>query len=139
MEKTAIQRVEYYNVTVKDRPGEAYKLLAQVKSEGVNLLAFNVIPMGADQCRVVLFPEGGSGSFPKLIEGVGVDVDGPNHAVLVQGDDRLGAIADIHRKLADAKINVYASAGVTDGRGGYGYILYVKPDDFPSATAVLGI
>jgi hypothetical protein len=32
---------------------------------------------------------------------------------------------------------VYASSGVADGRGGYGYILYVRPEQYERATAAL--
>jgi hypothetical protein len=36
-------------------------------------------------------------------------------------------------------VNVYASSGVTDGVGGYGYILYVKPEAYDRAARVLGV
>ncbi len=68
-----------------------------------------------------------------------IPLDGPHPALLVQGDDRLGAFADIHVKLYKAKVNVYASSGVTDGRGSYGYILYVRPEEFDQAARALGI
>jgi hypothetical protein len=58
---------------------------------------------------------------------------------LIRGDDELGAFAQIHQKLADAGINVSASSGVTDGKGGYGYIVYVATHDFRSAAAALGV
>lgn len=57
---------------------------------------------------------------------------------LSRGDDKLGAFADIHRMLSDEQINVYASSGVTDGRGGFGYVLYVRPEDYQRAAVVLG-
>ena len=34
----------------------------------------------------------------------------------------------VHSTLADANIDVYASSGVADGRGRYGYVLYLKPE-----------
>ena len=39
---------------------------------------------------------------------------GPHRAFLVQGDDHLGALAEIHRRLFEGNINVYASSGVTE-------------------------
>ena len=55
-----ISQVEYFYCNVHDRPGEAYRLLSQIAASGVNLLAFNAIPMGLDQTQLVLFPEDAS-------------------------------------------------------------------------------
>ena len=46
-------------------------------------------------------------------------------------------LASIHAKLYEAKVNVYASTGVADGRGGYGYVLYVRPDQYERAVSAL--
>ena len=53
--------------------------------------------------------------------------------------DELGALAEVHGRLSDAGVNVFASNGVADGRGGYGYIVYVRPNEFEAATRSLGI
>ena len=63
---------------------------------------------------------------------------GPHRAFLVQGDDELGALVDIHSSLFDANINVYASNGVS-GVDTFGYILYVRPEDYERAASVLGV
>jgi hypothetical protein len=41
----------------------------------------------------------------------------------VQGDDELGAFASIRKRLAKAHVDVYASSGVTDGQGLFGYVI----------------
>lgn len=131
-----IRRAEYYYVTVKDRPGEAYNLLSRLAAEGVELLAFSAVPMGAETTQLILFPA----ETPKLLrmaEKGGLVLAGPQHAFLITGDDRLGALAEIHRKLAEARINVFASSGVTDGRGGFGYLVHVRPEDGERAAQVL--
>jgi hypothetical protein len=66
-------------------------------------------------------------------------LDGPHPALLVQGDDELGALAEFHRRLADARVNVYASTGVADGGGCFGYIIYVRPEDYDRAVESLGL
>jgi hypothetical protein len=66
-------------------------------------------------------------------------LDGPHAALLVQGEDALGALAGIHAKLFAAKVNVYASSGVADGRGGYGYVIYVKGEDYDASLGALGV
>jgi hypothetical protein len=131
-----VRTVEYFYIMVKDRPGEAYRLLSHLATEQVNLLAFNAIPMGLEHTQLVLFPDS-SDLLSKAAAGSGLTLTGPQRALLVQDDDRLGALADIHLTLLEANINVYASSGVTDGRGGYGYILYLRPEDFRKAAHVL--
>jgi hypothetical protein len=104
----------------------------------VNLLAFNAIPMGNEQTQLVLFPEDPQ-SLARVAEEEGLQLDGPQYAILMRGDDELGALAEIHRKLADAKVNVSASSGITDEEGRYGYVVYLAADDFSRATAALGV
>jgi hypothetical protein len=43
-------------------------------------------------------------------------------ADLVEGDDELGAFASVHERLAKAHVDIYASSGVTDGQGSFGYV-----------------
>jgi hypothetical protein len=57
----------------------------------------------------------------------------------VNGDDELGALAEIREKLYDADVNVYASTGVTDGEGSYGYVMYVKGDEIDRAARILEV
>ena len=64
-------------------------------------------------------------------------LDGPYHAVLVQGDDELGALAGVHHRLVDAGVDYFASSGVTDGRGSFGYVVYVREDQFERAASAL--
>lgn len=133
-----IQCVEYFKTNVSDRPGAAYDILSKVAGAQVNLLAFSAIPTGLNSAQLVLFPDRGK-DLAKVAEDFGLHLVGPDRAFLIQGDDQLGAFADIHRKLSNADINVYASSGVTDGREGFGYIVYVRPGEFDRASKVLGI
>lgn len=133
-----IQRVQYFYTTVKDRPGEAYKILNLLMEMGINQLAFTAVPVGPDSTQLGIFPEDGA-KFALAAKNAGMALDGPHHALLVQGDDELGALAGIHQKLSEANINVYASNGVTDGRGSYGYLVYVKDGDCERAVQALGM
>jgi hypothetical protein len=133
-----IRCVEYYYTTVFDRPGEGCKLLTKLASAEVNLLAFTAIPIGPERTQLVLFPE-----HVELLIRAAEESDftlvGPQKAFLVQGDDQLAELIEIHRRLYDASINVYSSSGVSDGRDGYGYIIHVKPEDFDEAATALGL
>ncbi|MDZ7291192.1 MAG: hypothetical protein ONB44_13305 [candidate division KSB1 bacterium] len=133
-----IRKADYFYTIVKDQPGEAYRLLSQLASLGINLLAFAGMPMGPIRTQLTLFPED-TLKMQDAAKKAGLTLDGPYHALLVQGDDELGALAKIHMKLYEANVNVYASSGVADGQGSYGYILYVRPDEYERAVEALGV
>ena len=52
-----IRRVDYFYTTVKDQPGEAYRLLSQLADLGVNLLALTAVPIGPLHTQLTIFPE----------------------------------------------------------------------------------
>jgi hypothetical protein len=133
-----IRSVEYYYANVRDELGAAYRVLSQLAERGVNLLAFTAVPSGPGLAQFALFPE----SPNKLVaEGraIGLPLDGPYHALLVQGDDELGAFAGIHERLVEGGVDIYASSGVTDGRGSFGYLVYVREEQFEKAVSALGV
>jgi hypothetical protein len=133
-----IRRVDYFYTMVRDQPGEAYKLLRALADLGINQLAFNSVPMGPQRTQLTLFPED-SHKMQDAAKKAGIQLDGPHRAFLVQGDDEMGALTSVHEKLYQAGVNVYASSGVTDGKGCYGYILYVRSEDVDRAAAALGL
>lgn len=132
-----IKKVDYFYVKVGDRPGQGYKVLSLLREKVVDLVAFTAFPSTRGQAQLDFIPKD-----PAKLQTVAADAKiklfGPKKAFLVQGEDRPGAIADLHKKLADAKINVYAGNGVADGTGRFGYIFWVKPKRFDDAAKVLG-
>jgi hypothetical protein len=131
-----IRRVTYFYTTIRDRPGEIYHLLSELVASDVNLLAFNAVPTGPDSTRLALFPENVE-QLAIMAERTGIVLEGPHPAILILGDDRLGALAELHEKVAGATINVFAGTAVTDGKGCYGYVLYVRPEDIDAALNAL--
>jgi hypothetical protein len=133
-----ISKVEYFKTTKQNRPGEAYKFLSQLALLKVNLLAFTAIPVTSTETEFTVFPEN-----PKIMQNeasrAGLFLEGPHPALLVQCDDKLGALADIHLKIYEADVNVVSTSGVIDGRGAFGYVIHVDPEDFDKAAAALGI
>jgi hypothetical protein len=131
-----IRVVEYYYATVRDEVGAGYRVLSELAALGINLLAFTAVPSGPSVAQFALFPE----DPRKLVaagSSAGLALDGPYHALLVQGDDELGALAGVHRRLVDAGVDIFASSGVTDGRGSFGYLVYVREDQFERAVTAL--
>ena len=135
---TDIRQVDYFYCTVADQPGEAHRLLARLADQGVNLLALTMVPTGPFRTQLTLFPSDQM-DLLAAAEKAALVLDGPHAAMLVRGDDRLGALAEVHSKLSDAHVNVYASTGVADGQGRYGYVLYIRPDEFDRARTALGL
>jgi hypothetical protein len=133
-----LRRAEYYYATVKDEPGAAYRILSELAALGVNLLAFTAIPVGPTRAQLALFPEDPA-RLQRAAKSAGLVLDGPHGAILAQGDDELGALAGVHQRLFDAGVDVYASSGVTNGGGSFGYVVYVREDQFEKAASALGI
>lgn len=133
-----IRKVEYFYTTVKDQPGSSYNLLTQLSGLGIDQVAFVAVPTGPSNTQLTIFPD----DSQKLISearSAGMTLDGPHPAILVQGDNELGALQDIHNRLFLANVNVYASMGVTEGKGGFGYLIYVRPEGFERAMEALEI
>lgn len=134
----SIARVNYFYTNVRDRPGAAYELLSKMAEMGLNMMAFTAVPVGPTHTQLTIFPED-TGKMESIAQRAGMKVDGPHPAFLVQGDDELGALAEIHQVLYRTNVNVYASSGVTDGKGCFGYIIYVRPEDYDRAAEALSI
>jgi hypothetical protein len=133
-----VRRVEYFYANVRDESGAAYRILAQLAQVGVGLLAFTAVPSGPARAQFALFPDDPS-KLAAEARAAQLPLEGPHHALLVQGDDELGALANIHERLFEAGIDVYASSGVTDGRGSFGYVMYVREDQIDKAASALGL
>jgi hypothetical protein len=134
----SVRRVDYFSTTVKDQPGAAYQLLSTLADLGINLLAFAAVPIGPLHTHLTIFPED-TGKLAREAQQDRLELDGPHPALLVQGDDELGALAEFHRRLSESGVNVYASTGVADGSGSFGYIIYVRPEDYDKAIGALGL
>lgn len=133
-----VQRVSYFYLSVPDRPGEAYKLLELLRDRGINLFAFTAVPAGDSRTQLSIVPEDPARLTAEALR-AGLALGRPEHALLVQGDDELGALAELHRQLYEAKVNVAAANGVTDGAGRFGYLVYVRAEEFDRAAKTLGV
>ena len=134
----SIRKVDYFKAGVPNRKGEGARVLAALRDEGVNLLAFTAVPVGPDRTQLTLFPED-PGKMKSEAQKAGMALDGPHRALLVQGDDELGALAVVHEKIYRSNVNVYASSAIADGAGKYGHIIYVRPEDHERAARALEV
>jgi hypothetical protein len=131
-----IRLVEYFYVTAPNKPGEGARALATLKAAGINLLAFSGFPQG--RRSQMDFVPADPAAFKQAAKQAKWKVTGPKRGFLVQGDDRIGAGADLLERLAAAKINVTAIDAVC-AEGRYGAILWVAPKDVRKAATLLSI
>lgn len=133
----SVRSVDYHYVTVQDSPGAVQGILSALREQGVNLIAFLGFPAGEGRAQIDLVPEDAS-ALRAAAEEAGVTLSEAKRAFLIQGDDRLGAVADTTAKLADAGINVIAATAVSAASGSFGMVLWVAPGDHERAAAALG-
>ena len=133
-----IRRIDYYYVTAPDNPGEGARILAALRDAGVNLLGISAFPHGARRSQLDLIPED-SAAFVKAAKAAGLKLSKKKGGFLIQGEDRPGAVAEVVKKLAEAKINVTSAQVFCAGSGRYGGMLWVKAPYLRKAARAIGI
>jgi hypothetical protein len=131
-----VRKVSYCYTTAPDKPGEGARVLGVLKAARVNLLAFHAFP-SARKAQLDFVATDGT-ALAAAAQAAKIKLSKPKTAFLVEGDDRVGALADTMAKLGAAKINVTAVSAVCSGMGRYGAILWVKPRDVNKAATTLG-
>jgi len=131
-----IRKVDYYYITTPDKPGEGARVLSALRDAGVNLLAVHAFP-SARRTQIDVVPAD-SVAFLTAAKAAGLKVSKPKTVFLVEGDDRVGAVANLLARLGAARINATATTGIRTGPGRYGAMVWVKPRDVKKAADALG-
>lgn len=134
----AIRRADYFTLEVDDRPGEGVRVLGKLREAKVNLVSFTAFPAGGGKAQLTLVPEKAD-AFLAAAKGAGLTPSARKECFLVQGGDRLGAVYDVLKRLADAKVNCTAANACSAGSGTYAMVLFTKPGDMGAAAKALGI
>jgi len=133
-----VRQVDYYYALVPDRPGEGLKVLGELKRAGVSLVAYCGFPAGRGKAQLDFVLEDAA-ALRSVAKRLGLKLSARKRALLVQGEDRAGAGADVLENLARQKINVVAGQAVCAGAGRWGMLLWVKPAAFKRASKALGV
>jgi hypothetical protein len=128
--------VDYVYLMVKDRPGEGAAVLEALKHAGIDLLAFSGFPAKGGKAQLDVVSRDIPG-VKRVAKACGWKLSPVKRGFLVRGDDRVGAVADVVRKLADAKVNVTALDAVSAGNGRFAMIFWVKSASRAKAAKVL--
>lgn len=135
--RDTIRKVDYFAMKARNQPGEAARLLEIFRKAGVNLLGFTGFPDGPG-AQIDFIPEDPL-QFSKAAEKAGLTFQAQKTGFLIQGSDRVGAVADVIGRLAAARINITAVDAVCAGGGRYGAMLWVKAPDVNKAAKELGL
>lgn len=132
-----IRLVDYFYIDAADRPGEAARILEVLRDAGVDLLGFSGFPQGR-RAQLDFMPVDPT-AFRAVARRERWKLTGPKKGFLVQGSDRVGAVAEILGKLGAAGVNVTATDAACAGAGRFGMLLWVKPRDVKRAAKALGV
>jgi hypothetical protein len=131
-----VRKVKYCYVKVPSRAGTGTRILDDLKSAGVNLLAFTGFPIGGGKAQVDLVTDDISG-VRRVAKKNGLRLSKVKKGFLVQGTDEIGAADKVLSRLSKEGINVTAADAVTAGKGRYGMILWVNPAKYNKAARAL--
>ncbi len=131
-----VRKVNYCYAKVSSRAGQGAKLLAEIKNEDLNLLAFSGFPAGGGKSQLDFVTDDMPG-LRRVAKKNGWRLSKPKKGFLVQGKDTPGAVLRHVNKLADRKINVTAADAVCAGKGRYGMVMWVRPKDYTRAARAL--
>ena len=132
-----IRKTDYFYTMATDKAGEGARLLRVFRDAGVNLLAFSAFP--SQRKSQVDFVPADSAAFLAAAKAAKIRLKPRKTVFLIEGEDRVGAIEEILRRLGEAKINVTAIDAVTTAGGRFGALLWVKQRDVKKAGEVLGV
>lgn len=130
-----IRQVEYFYMHVPDKAGEGVRILRTLQDAGVNLVAFSGFPQGR-RAQLDFIPADAA-AFKKVAKANKWTVVGPKRGFFIQGEDHVGAVAEVADALSAAKINIVAIDAVCAGAGRYGALCWVSQSDVKKAARVL--
>jgi hypothetical protein len=129
-----VRKVDYFYVKVPNTSGQAAKVLSGLAAQGVNLLAFSGFPSGG-KGQLDLVPVDAT-RLKAAAKKLKLKLSKKKTGFLLQGSDRVGAIAKTLNALAKTKINITAMDAVASG-GHFAAIFWVKPKKVDKAAKLL--
>ncbi len=131
-----IRIVDYYYIEAPNKPGEGAQMLRHLEDAGVNLAVLHAFPSG--RRTQVDFVSTDAAALKRAARPAKWKLVGPKKALLVNGDDRVGALTGYFETLGEAGVNVTAVTAIAAGAGRFGAIIWVDPRNVRRAAQLLG-
>lgn len=131
-----IRKVKYCYVTLPSRPGQAVKVLKEIKDARIDLQAISGFPQSGRKSQVDLVTSN-TAALQRLAKNKGWKISKVKKGFLVQGTDEVGAVNKVLDRLAEKDINVISAQAVAAGKGRYGMMLWVNPKKYNAAARIL--
>ncbi len=130
----SIRRVTAAVMQVKDEVGALHEVLSVLDKAGINMLAIASQRMRGTALMAI--PENVN-AVRELAADQGVHLT-TRQVFLIEGDDRVGALCDITRQLADAGVNIEDIAALSASRR-YAAVITFADADLEAASKALGL
>lgn len=131
-----IRKADYFSMEIPNKTGEGARVLGALRDAGVNLLAFTGFPAGR-RAQLDFIPAE-TASFRAAARKLHMKVGSRKSVFLVEGDDRVGAIAELCDRIAATGVNLTAMDAVSAGNGHYAAMFWVDPRDVRKTAKALG-
>lgn len=117
-------------IELDDTAGELARLGQALGAGGVNIEGLCAVTAGGPTAEIHLLVEDAEAAFTALAD-AGIPVDSEREVVVVEVEDRPGALGDVSRLLGDGGVNITLVYLATETR------LVVGADDLPGAKRIL--
>ncbi len=131
----SVKKVTQLKVQVEDRPGQLAELARGAAGEGLNFLAMTGYAREGGTAEIIAIPEDPDRA-KMLAANAGISLE-TSEALLITGDDKLGAIAEIAEKIAALGVNIIATEAIAV-EGKFGCWVVVAPEDLDKVADALG-
>jgi hypothetical protein len=134
-----ITRVDFYLGAIPHKTGEGAKILNAFKEAGVNLTGFLGYPKTKRNAEVVIVVDEKAPNLGPIAKKAGVALGKKQKGFLITGEDRLGAVEEHLRKLAEAGLNITSAHALCGGAGRFGALVVLEQAENRKAAKALGI
>jgi hypothetical protein len=131
-----IRKMKCLTATGEDKPGVLAQILKGLADAGANLVGLWAYPTSPGRAEIQCVPDD-----PEKVRSVAASAGialTEKDVFVVQGEDRVGALVDATRKIADAGVNLHSTVALAAG-GQYAAVITVKAEDVDKVAAVLGV